>query len=57
LDESITGKELCKLIIIDYQNIIGARMGDHADNLDYFVDELLKIKPVHESIKKRLNYP
>jgi len=54
MDELLTGEELCELLNIDYEQIVAARSGDQADNLYYFVDELLKIPGVQEVLQARI---
>lgn len=50
----MTGKELCELLKIDYEEIINIRKQDMKDNFQYFIDELLKIPAVMKEIKKRI---
>ncbi len=47
----MTGRELCSLLGISYDNIIMSRQKDVQDNFNYFVDELLSIP----EIKKEIN--
>ena len=54
MDELLTGGELCELLNIDYEQIIAARSGDQADNLYYFVDELLKIPGVQAALQAKI---
>jgi len=54
IDELLTGQELCELLGINYEEIIVARSCDHAENLTYFVDELLKIPGVQAEIRERI---
>jgi hypothetical protein len=54
MDELLTGGELCELLNIDYEKIVAARSGDQADNLNYFVDELLKISGVQAAMQARI---
>ncbi len=51
MEELLTGRELCQLLDINYDEIIAARRGDQADNIDYFVDELMKIPGIEAEIK------
>jgi len=53
VDELLTGRELCLLLRIDYDEIVSARSGDQADNLEYFVDALMKIPRVKAAIEAR----
>ncbi len=50
----LTGKELCDMMNIDYHVIIENRKKDADQNLDFFIDELLKIDKVREKIKSKL---
>ena len=52
--ELLTGQELCDLLGIDYNEIISVRQGDHGDNLDYFVDELVKIPAIRKAVEARI---
>lgn len=49
-EQAMTGPELCKLLEIDYDNIIEKRKADSSANFDYFLSELLAIP----SARKRL---
>jgi len=51
LDEVMTGEEFCTLLGVNYQNIVDNRASDALDNIDYFVNELLKI----DAVKERIN--
>lgn len=55
LTEILTGKELCILFGIDYNEIIKIRTSDVQVNLEYFVEELLKIPNIKTMITKRLS--
>ncbi len=46
----MTGKEFCDLIKINYNDIIELRKLDVAENLKYFVAELMCIEEVREQI-------
>ncbi|MBD0865635.1 MAG: hypothetical protein GDA36_08565 [Rhodobacteraceae bacterium] len=50
LEEAMTGRELCQLLEIDYDTIVEARRADGADNVAFFLSELVKI----DSIRKQL---
>lgn len=53
----MTGKEICKILNIDYNEIINIRKIDTEDNFNYFIDELVKIPEVREKLIKKLkNY-
>jgi len=50
LDEVMTGREFCELMEIDYDAIVEARRADGADNVEFFLAELVRV----ESIRRRL---
>jgi hypothetical protein len=50
-NEAMTGEEFCKLLKINYLNIIDNRKTDQLDNLECFIEELLNI----DIIKKKLD--
>jgi len=52
--EILTGKELCGLFEIDYDEIVKIRTSDQQGNLEYFVKALLNINPVRNMIVKFL---
>jgi hypothetical protein len=52
---AMTGKELCKELGIDYDEIVKERKEEQPENLDYFINELVKIPEVKERILKILN--
>ena len=54
MDEVLTGQELCILFGIDYNEIVKLRTNDQASNLNFFVEELLKIGNIKNMIVKRL---
>lgn len=54
LEHILTGKELCNILKIDYQEIIDIRKKDSDDNFSYFIEELIKIPEVKEEIMKYL---
>lgn len=54
MDHILTGRELCQILKIDYEAIIEKRTKDCIDNLDYFIDELLKIPVVKNLIEAKL---
>lgn len=53
-DEILTGRDFCKILNINYDEIIRLRMKDAEDNLNYFIDELLKIENVRSLLEKKL---
>jgi hypothetical protein len=52
IDELMTGKQLCDLLGIDYEEICGARKADQEDNIDYFIEQLLNIPAVAKRLHK-----
>lgn len=50
----MTGRELCDLIGIDYDEIISQRKSDAVDNMEYFLDSLLDIESIKKRIKEKL---
>ena len=54
LAEAMTGREFCELVEIDYDTIVETRRADGYDNREYFVEELLRIKPVLEKMLELL---
>lgn len=55
MDEVLTGKELCILFKIDYNEIVKIRTNDQQGNLTYFVKQLLAIPSVKTMISKRIS--
>lgn len=53
--EAWTGKELCKILSISYDNIIKQREVHQQHNLQFFVERLLEIDGVGELIKTKAN--
>lgn len=54
IEHILNGEELCDILNIDYQEIIRIRKKDTEDNLEYFIDELLKIDDVKNRIQEKL---
>jgi len=54
LEEVLTGRELCTLLGIDYDEIVAVRQHDQQRNLEYFLTELLKIVDVRRMIARIL---
>lgn len=54
MDKLLTGKELCVLFKIDYDEIVSVRTSDQQNNLDYFVRAILAIGNIKNMIIKRL---
>lgn len=51
----LTGKELCDILKISYEEIVEKRKKDAKSNFEYFISELVKIPEVVEMIKSKLN--
>lgn len=51
----MTGRELCKILKINYEEIIEYRKKDMEDNFEYFIDELIKIPEVLNELKNKIN--
>lgn len=49
-EETLTGKEMCDLFGIDYQEIIKNRTNDQRANLRFFIVEILKIPAIKKKI-------
>jgi hypothetical protein len=56
LDEIMTGEDFCRLLEIDYQEIIEETYSPNAaaDNIDYFIEELVRIPKVRALLSKKL---
>ena len=54
MNEILTGREFCNLVGISYDDIMRERTADQQKNLEYFVREVIKIKPLRAMIVKRL---
>ena len=54
LEEAMTGREFCKLLEIDYDEIIEMRTEDTAYNRQLFVTDLLKIDQMRDMIEDAL---
>lgn len=50
----MTGKELCQILSLNYEEIINKRNSDANDNVDYFIDGLLKIDEIKQKIIEKL---
>lgn len=50
-EEIMTGRELCEIIGIDYDEIVESRSKDRPDNVNYFLSELLRIPQIRRAIK------
>ncbi len=56
IEHIMNGQELCDVLKIDYNEILEIRKQDMEDNLDYFLDELLKIEDIRIKITDKLNH-
>lgn len=54
MEHILTGKELCDILKIDYNEIIEIRKKDAEENFNYFIEEALKIDEVRETVRKYL---
>ena len=53
-DELLTGRTLCDLFNIDYDEIVGLRTAEQKINLDYFISQLVGIESVRYMIEGEL---
>ena len=53
-DQILTGREFCDVLGLSYDEIVGSRLKDCEDNLNYFCAELLKIDVVKEKLQDLL---
>ena len=53
-DQLLTGKQLCDLFKIDFDEINRIRSNDHQSNLDYFINAELEIPAIKNMVVKRL---
>lgn len=51
IDQIMTGKEFCKLLKIDYNDILKIRKQDAEDNKEYFIKEMLNLDVVKQYLK------
>lgn len=51
-EELMTGRQLCDLLGMDYHEIRQVRKADQDDNLDFFVEQLLKIPAISKRLPK-----
>lgn len=54
-EEALTGREFCKLLELDYDEIANARQVDQRDNVQFFLRELLRIDEARAIIVQLLN--
>lgn len=55
IEMAMTGIELCDLLNLDYNQIIGSRIHEQVQNIDYFVGKLLDIESVKKLLLLKLN--
>lgn len=55
LSECMTGREFCRLLEIDYDEIVARRQRDAQENFEYFMAELLRIDVVRNYIQRSLD--
>ena len=55
LAEAMTGRDLCRLLEIDYDKIVKDRKVDCDDNVEFFLSELAKIKSIRPRLRELLN--
>ena len=56
IEQAMTGRELCQILGIDYDNFVEARKKDAPENLDEFVNGLLAIEEVRDRIVAKLGH-
>ncbi len=54
LREAMTGREFCKLLEIDYDEIVTSRKNDCDDNVEFFLSEIVKMKHLHAKLIAKL---
>ena len=54
LQNILTGRELCEILNIDFDDIVRTRTQDSIENFDYFINKLLEIPEVREVIKAKI---
>ena len=54
LEHILTGKELCQILGISYQEILDIRRRDTEENFAYLIAEMMKIPEVREEVKKHV---
>ena len=55
IEETMTGREFCDLLGIDYQAIADVRANDRQANFEYLVENLLSIEAVQSRVNRRPN--
>lgn len=53
LKEAMTGVELCTILGLDYSQIVGSRIHQQVQNMEYFIDQLLVVAEVKAEIIKK----
>ena len=54
-NEAMTGREFCDLVEIDHDEILERRRKDGNDNVEFFIQELLRIEPVRQRLLQLLH--
>jgi len=54
LNQVMTGRELCAILSIDYDDLRRRRHSEQSENLMYFLAELLKIDEIRDKIRELL---
>lgn len=54
-EEVMTGPEFCDLVEINYDEIVQRRRRHGAENVEFFIDELLRIECVRRELSQRLH--
>ena len=54
-DEAMTGQEFCDLLKIDYSKIVALRKEEQPKNVNYFLQELVKIDKIRRILRKMLH--
>ena len=52
LEELMTGRELCDLLGIDFDELCETRKSDQEDNIDYFIEQLKSIPDIAKKLDK-----
>lgn len=56
IKEAMTGVELCKILGLNYDQIVGSRIHQQVENTDYFINQLLSIPEIKASIINKLSH-
>ena len=56
LAEAMTGRDLCRLLEIDYDAIVKGRQVDCDPNVEFFLSELVKLESIHPRLRELLNF-